>query len=234
MGSVRGCDSIHWSDLESQPRPGEWGPLLLFISLLLLIIALGCEAMGRQIRFYMTEADEVGFLDFLRSTGDIVIFPGAILLTRDERLDSFPARGPGRLSFQVSLYNRNVPGDLYIDPLEEREGYRLDRASSSVIEFDSTSQHEDTKVMREGRLWAEFWRLRLADPDFVRKPSQFEQWYEQVAKWIRKNYKRVDWNLFAGPGALNLHEAGWKFDIELIRQHYAKEAKRKGSRMRRR
>jgi hypothetical protein len=192
------------------------------------MVALGWETMGKQIGFYMTEADEVAFLSFLRSTGDIVIFPGAVLTGRDDRIDSFPSRGPAHLAFQVFLYNRSVPGDLYIDPYEDREGYRLDVVNSCVIEFDSTSQQEDTKVLREGRLWAEFRRLRPGDSDFVRKPPRFEQWYEQVAKWIRKTYKRVDWNLFAGPGALGLHEAGWKFEIELIRQHYARDAERKG------
>lgn len=162
-----------------------------------------------------------------------MIFPGVILASRNQKLDSFPARGPGHLAFQVFLHNRSVPGDLYIDPIEGREGYRLDVGSSCVIEFDSTSQHEETKVLREGRLWAEFRRLRPEDPDFVRKPSRFEQWYEQVAKWIRRNFKRVDWNLFAGPGALGLHEAGWKFEIELIRQHYAREEERKRSPARR-
>lgn len=156
-----------------------------------------------------------------------MIFPGRALTGRNDRIDSFPSRGPGHLAFQVFLYNRDVPGDLFIDPHEGREGYHLDVTNSCVIEFDSTIQHEDNMVLREGRLWAEFRRLRPEDPDFVRKPPHFEQWYEQVAKWIRKTYERVGWNLFAGPGALNLHGARWKFQTELIRQHYARDAARK-------
>lgn len=160
--------------------------------------------MGRQVNFYMSETDEVEFIEYVRKTGKIEILPSR-MSSPSERLDALPKPDPSIAFCRVFLYNSEIQGKLAIEFIEQRKEYYVEPSKSPVIEFCLSTRSRN--ILREGRIWAE---LLIFDPEmgtFVLKSPEFKRWYERIAGWLRRKYKRVG-SFYAGPGALKFREEG--------------------------
>jgi len=162
--------------------------------------------MGRQVRFYMDEEDERRFLEFLWTTGDVVVLPYSSRQAKFPELTELPGFSSEQFDFFLWLFNRNVSSKLVTEYVPQQEYFVIDREKSSVVEFSRTIL--DQNIIRPGRLWVEF---KYLDPEgnWESKEPGFKKWYEIVAKWIRKNYSHeIDPDFYFGPGALELVRKG--------------------------
>jgi hypothetical protein len=158
----------------------------------------------------MTRKDEKQFVEFVKSTGDVVVLPNDSPEERFDPVGSFPkysTRGWHIFSF----FNRDISDNLRVRYVKEQGYWTLERTDSSVIEFCRSSiEHKFSKnrpIVR-GRIWAQFTILDEEEMELVPKEPEFTKWYEKIARWLRKNYKRIHPIIYASPGAQKLEEEG--------------------------
>jgi hypothetical protein len=165
----------------------------------------------------MTREDERVFLDFVRSTGDVVTLPRISPGPDFQPLTNLPdiTWPPVVNEWQCFLLNREVSSKVKGKRIERKDHYLLDSQASSVIEFWRTIVH--SPIMYRGRVWASF---NYFDEDlraFSSKETAFEKWYERIAKWIKTQYRHVTltatmgkqkWTEYLAPGILKFQEMG--------------------------
>ncbi len=171
--------------------------------------------MGRQVNFLMTDKDEEAFVDFVRGTGDVLFLPSYPRSADPELMPLPPEPGSVEHWESVSIVNRSVPWRMSIRPVKLGgsfpPGYYVvspfksnviawsrdfSRAPPSPPEIYDVSKLRDT--VRCGRVWVD-------GPIFHSQP-EFGRWYGQIARWLKKNYVKIDQVVRAGPSALAL----WK------------------------
>lgn len=173
--------------------------------------------MGRQVNFYMTREDEKVFLDYVRSTGDIVVLPRTALSPDLQPLTDLPdiTWPPVLNEWQCFLLNRDVSSKAKWNRIEGKNYFLIDSQASSVIEFWRTILH--SPIMYRGRVWASFEYFDKDLRTFSSKEVPFEKWYETIAKWIKTQYKHVTltatltkqkWTEYLAPGISKFQEAG--------------------------
>lgn len=100
-------------------------------------------------------------------------------------------------------------GVMTAGPLQGQGVYLVDFLRSSVIEFTRSLLLPNRNSLTRGRIWAEM--RRLEGDRFVYKGEEFEDWYDSIAAWIRKRYRKVGTRpiyFYAGPQANTWHQAG--------------------------
>jgi len=161
----------------------------------------------------MTTEDEQEFMEFLRSTGDIVVLPLYSVHKDFQPVEALPDPYSGKSWSQFWLFNRSVSKNLRIDLFSQQRHYAIDTLASSVIEFSRSSVKD--RMMGRGRIWADFTYFDSEKKVILLKEPAFKEWYETIARWIRKRYKHVDWLIYAGPGTQKFLAEGGKFDINV-------------------
>jgi hypothetical protein len=162
--------------------------------------------MGRQVRFFMDTRDERQFMEFVRTTGDVIILPYWSREASPSPVGELPDPLSEQFEAFLWLFNRSVSSALETSFVQEQNRFTINRDKSSVIEFSRTIH--DNHILRPGRLWVEFKYVGV-DGDWVSKEPEFRQWYEQLVKWIRKHYSRqIDPDFYFGPGATELVRSG--------------------------
>ncbi len=170
-----------------------------------------------QVNFYMTREDEQVFLDFVRSTGDIVTLPRISPSPDFQPLTNLPdiTWPPVLNEWQCFLLNRDVSSKVKGRRIEGENHYLLDSQASSVIEFWRTILHPP--IMYHGRIWASSEYFDESMRQFSSKEAAFEEWYEKIAKWIKTQYKHVTltatmtkqkWTEYLAPGISKFQETG--------------------------
>ena len=141
--------------------------------------------MGRQIRFLMTARDEDGFVQFLRADPDIVFLDDLSPRAQPAVLESLrPREEP--YSLKAWLWNRRISAPANTRFVSERIGYSIDPDTSEIVEFCRSRVSADGYMV--GRLWAQMsWWSDDDPPVLMRKSPEFQKWYDQLARWIRKN-----------------------------------------------
>ena len=174
--------------------------------------------MGKQLRFYMLPEDELAFLQFICSDQAVVILATASPEPRPLIIDQCLTS----LSHRSTLNTILLWNTLFsIEDSDVREGrlreyreeqgtyietgervYSIDRLNAPVIEFVPSFVRPDGQLVK-GRIWAEM--FRLVEGERVHKGLNFEAWYDRVARWIRRNFKRVG----GIDGYLGTHALSW-------------------------
>lgn len=159
--------------------------------------------MGRQVNFWMLEQDEQEFVRFVLSQPDVAMVTDLSPGPYPHIITELP-RPPERWWWAVHFWNRNFPFEL-VRWVQVREGpdaglYAFVMGDKApVIELHRSILRESGELS-EGRIWAGY------------KDDAFRRWYDGVANWIRKRYKKVRklgniW-LYAGPHAYEWYQAG--------------------------
>ena len=182
--------------------------------------------MGKQVRFWMMLEDERAFLEFLYAD------PAVVLIATDppERkvhiLDNYLAQlQPHTRGVEVLIWNQVFP--FHDDDISERrirkhheDGsyeetglvyYTVDKSNAPVIEYHPGLINQRGKLV-QGRIWADMNRLVYgADgrPAFAHKGADFVAWYDKVATWLRRHFKRVKGlDGYFGAQALHWYQSG--------------------------
>ena len=158
--------------------------------------------MGRQVNFWMLEQDAHEFAQFVLSEPGVVMI-GRLSSDRElHTLSELPCP-PERWWWALKFWNQGFP----MEPkwVQIREGPDKDlfafvpRDEDPVIEFDRSILRESGELS-QGRIWT-----GCRDEAFLR-------WYERIARWIRRRYKRIHeweaWAAYAGPQACEWHQGG--------------------------
>jgi hypothetical protein len=159
--------------------------------------------MGKQISFYMTIADEQKFNQYLCSNYDVVILPNISSKELKELYHSFSDLGEenGNLCY---LWNRSIspPPPVKFNP--DKGCYRIDFMQAEVIQVRRSKI--DEKKIYMGRLYLE--TSYLSNERIIKKSDQFLKWYDLLARYIRKNSEKIDYNTYILPSALDLNHHG--------------------------
>ena len=150
--------------------------------------------MGRQINFYMTEIDEVAFLEYLRSLAETRL--DRECLDPATVIDPNAPGGPlpsGHFSYWLWRPGQDPP------PMRHESGLRCVEVRSQAVQFSRTGCGPERPL--RGRLWID---------TFEPRPDHFVKWYGQLASWIRKRYRRDRFGDYWGPDA----EARWADQLE--------------------
>ena len=169
--------------------------------------------MGKQIAFFMDKNDESEFSKFVLTTGNVVFAPAtADTPTLPEFLCSEEANNQ-KNSFGLVIWNKAITDHLCLRQYGPGI-FAVDSANQSVIEFSRSFLHDKTLIA--GRLWAEMNSFDKVNKQLVYKGSNFEKWYDSLARWIRRRYKRdPKYGISIGPSA---HKAFEGCEIK-IAQH---------------
>ncbi len=151
----------------------------------------------------MTEEDEQEFMDFVMSTGDVEILPFH-MTSETESLRVLPAPDSRNHWRKVYLRNTEIGGRINIRFYENLNVYIAEESDACVIHFTRSLPWKGGLYI--GRIWAEFDMLDYEIYELVPKDPAFVKWYEKIARWLKRRYKRVDVMTYAGPGALKFRE----------------------------
>jgi hypothetical protein len=147
--------------------------------------------MGKQVAIAMLEQDEAEFLAFLRSTADVRLYRSSAPSAEALAVDAFSEEGP--VCWQFFIWNtafRWQPSIGYVPdnaPVTARRGwaYLSNTGTAPVIVYD---RHNFRNSNSQGRIyWAKVFR---ASEPLGYDVGEFERWYNQVARWVRKHGRR--------------------------------------------
>jgi hypothetical protein len=172
--------------------------------------------MGKQVNFYMLEEDEREFVEFVLSDRKTVILGSGSLQEVPPILDRLPVEdSPPIWRNDVYFWRQGYPlftrhVVMKVGPLQGQGVYYVDSSQSSVIEFSRSLLLPDENMLTRGRIWAEM--RRLEGDKFVHKGEEFEEWYDSIAKWLRKRYRKIGTKPYfrIGSRAYNWYQAGGK------------------------
>ena len=169
--------------------------------------------MARQVTFFMAKEDEDAFLSFVRGTGDVVLIPSTSISENFQPIDVLPSPLSSEPWRQFWIWNRTIASNYQSEYVPENNRYVINGLLSSLVEFSRSYVKENT--MYPGRIWAEFTTVDDETNDLDQKSREFRNWYEELAKWIRREFMHTGWMMFAGPGALKFQDEGGKIPIGL-------------------
>ncbi len=152
--------------------------------------------MGRQIHFYMLPEDRNEFLSFVQQ-GDSVL-----ATLRDANTGQVNPSTDFDMHKTLSLWNCRLSPHPQRKWVPEPGYYRIDDSKTPTLEFvpSFTATWEGNPALGQGRLYGVF----------EGKPKAFEKWYEMLARWIRKHYKRSPTSMggYVGPAAYEFYKTG--------------------------
>jgi hypothetical protein len=142
--------------------------------------------MGKQLAFYMVDQDEDEFIQFIRSTGDVLILPQTSENERGEEFTSFRDLAGRKLGEACHLWNRSLSPITTINYFPVHGGcYCVDFMQSEVVNV-MRSKRVDNELSK-GRVHIENMVLR-PDGTVAEKRPDFVKWFTEICRWIKKRY----------------------------------------------
>jgi hypothetical protein len=157
--------------------------------------------MGRQLQFYMLPEDQNAFLRHVQERDSIVVAARSSDSAEIQPLPDLEIAGGKTLC----LWNPNLLQNLERQWIPEPRYYTVDVLKTPTLEFTPsfTATWEDQPALGQGRLFGNF------EP-YLKKPREFEKWFESLVRWIRKNYQKNPVGLggYVAPAALEFYKNG--------------------------
>lgn len=138
--------------------------------------------MSKQLNFYLDKEIEQRFLEFILKYDGEVFYEGGSNI-KPITIKDFPSDDE-KYWFSLYLY-KNEFGNITYKEINNRS--YIDIVRSPVIEFNRTVVREigRNKEIGSGRLYF-LTDFRNDDNERVKKPSELDDWFELLSKWIRK------------------------------------------------
>ena len=162
--------------------------------------------MPKQLVFYMSKEDEETFLQYLRSTGDLVILPATSPSSDFAPIQVLPEPAEDEDTRKVWLLNKAVRLPVATEYAPEKNCYVIDGFQSPVVEFQRS--WTVSQIMLAGGIRADMNYLDSEKQDLVPKPAEFRNWFESIQNWIRKNFFHLTLLTYVGPGAEKFENEG--------------------------
>lgn len=135
--------------------------------------------MGHQISFYMTPRDRNEFLNVVQGLAPTIV------ALRDANIAELSPSAQAEISSgkTLVLWNLALLTHLQRKWVADPGYFRVDTLREPTLEF-MPSFHNPWKgkpALVQGRLFGNF-------ESYLGKPKDFHKWYEDLARWLRKNY----------------------------------------------
>jgi hypothetical protein len=166
-------------------------------------------AVPKQLVLYMSKEDEDSFLQYLRSSGDLVILPATSPSSDFAPIAFLPEPTEDEATRKFWLQNRAVSLPLVTEYAAEKNVYVIDGFQSPVVEF--LRAWMVSQMMLAGGIRADMNYLDSDKGDLIRKPAEFRNWFDSMQKWIRKNFFHLTLLTYVGPGAEKFENEGGIF-----------------------
>ncbi len=163
-------------------------------------------ALPKQLVLYMSKEDEEAFLQYLRSTGDLVILPATSPSSDFAPIQVLPEPVQDEDTRKFWLLNKAVRLPVATEYAPEKNCYVIDGFQSPVVEFQRS--WTVSQMMLAGGIRADMNYLDSDKGDLVRKPVEFRNWFESIQNWIRKNFFHLTLLTYVGPGAEKFENEG--------------------------
>jgi hypothetical protein len=157
----------------------------------------------------MSKEDEETFLQYLRSSGDLVILPATSPSSDFAPIAFLPEPTEDEATRRFWLQNSAVGLPVVTEYVPEKSWYVIDGFQSPVVEFHRSWMV--SHMMLAGGIRADMNYLDNDKRDLVRKPVEFRNWFDSMQKWIRKSFKHLTLLTYVGPGADKFREDGGLF-----------------------
>ncbi len=157
--------------------------------------------MGRQLHFHMLADDLREFFRIVQDEQQVTI------TKRDSDIPQVhPFRGSDvDCGDTLCFWNQKFLPHLERKWIAEPGYYRIDSLRLPVLEFMPSfkATWEGKPALGQGRLFGNF-------EAYLNKPAGFEEWYERLASWIRRQYRKSPLGPggFVGPEAYEFCRSG--------------------------
>src|SRR5215472_8772842 len=158
--------------------------------------------MGRQTQFHMLAGDCESFIDYVRRRDPVIICEWTSARATIEEV-----RSPWEQGGWYCLWNQSLLPSLQREFIPESDigpYYRVESALP-VIEFSYPNPIQEKwnnrPVLTQGRVWA----------GFERENKNFQRWYDESVRWIRKNFVKnpiPHLGGYLGPAAYDWYKRG--------------------------
>src|SRR5438128_4500305 len=143
---------------------------------------MGRGAVPRQLVLYMSKEDEESFLQYLRSTGDLVILPSTSSTSDFAPISALPEPTEDEATRRFWLQNRTVSLPLVTEYAAEKNGYVIDGFQSPVVEF--LRSWMVSHMVLAGGIRADMNYLDSDRGDLVREPVELRHRFNLMRYWI--------------------------------------------------
>ena len=154
----------------------------------------------------MSREDENEFIDYIRSTGNMVILPAVSETAQFTPLATLPDASQDEDTRKFWLQNTSISLPLITDYLAQTGNYIIDGFQSPVVEFLRSVMI--SQILLPGRIQADLTYFDGDKQDLVLKPAEFKRWFESMEDWIRRRYKHLTLLTYVGPGAEKYRNEG--------------------------
>jgi len=157
--------------------------------------------MGRQIHLYLLPEDRNELLRYIQERDPVVI------VSRDWHSRDIEPFSNGNIEpgQSVCLWNRRFLPHLERKWIPDPGYYRIDSLNNAVLEFTPSfdAVWENKPALGQGRLFGNF-------ESYLWKPKAFEQWFNSLVRWIRRNYQSNPFHFggYVGPAAYEFYKRG--------------------------
>jgi hypothetical protein len=157
--------------------------------------------MGRQVHFHMLGEDLREFFRFVQDD------PQVTITARDSSTAQVLPLGDRAADSEntLCLWNKKFLPRIERKWISEPGYYRVDSLRLPVLEFmpPFKATWEGKPALGQGRLFGNF-------EAYLGKPADFEKWYEVLASWIRKRYRKgpLGPGDYVGPEAYEFYRSG--------------------------
>jgi len=164
------------------------------------------SVLPKQLVLYMSKEDEESFLQYLRSSGDLVILPTTSPSSDFAPIAFLPEPTEDEATRKFWLQNSAVGLPVVTEYVPEKSWYVIDGFQSPVVEFQRSWMV--SHMMLAGGIRADMNYLDSDKGDLVRKPVEFRNWFESIQNWIRKKFFHLTLLTYVGPGAEKFENEG--------------------------
>lgn len=154
----------------------------------------------------MSPEDENQFLNFLRSSSQVIVLPAISNTSQFSALQSLPNASQDPMTRRFWLQDTSVRLPLVTEFDEARGYYLINGFQSPVIEF--LRSFSISNMMLPGRLQADMAYFDDDKGDLVSKPAEFRGWFDLIERWIKRSYRHLTLLTYAGPGAEKFRSEG--------------------------
>jgi len=168
--------------------------------------------MGKQVIFWTFPEDESIFIEHLRERKNIALLKPISNRPEVEIVDFnlvHLSAEPILLIWDktVSIEDRHFIKTTKGRTDSDKHNYfKINRFDAPVIEY-SRCLFTSEKGLLRGRIWADMYSLQ--GQERIYKGSEFEDFYNTIARWLRRNLTRIkELYAYMGPAALKWYREG--------------------------
>src|SRR5260370_34657270 len=137
----------------------------------------------------MSKEDEETFLQYLRSSGHLVLLPATSPSSDFAQISALPEPTQDEDTRKFWLQNNRASLPLVTEYAPEKNCYVIDGFQSPVVEFHRSCTV--SRMMLAGGIRADMSYLDNDKRDLVRKPVEFRKWFDSMQSWVRGNFRHL-------------------------------------------